>query len=165
MTLSRLLSHSIRVNTIHLRYSSQPSGTSNTCFNFISVSYRLLQHVLAWGILLAVQLQVYGTIQDSAMYAVPVHLLFFTALCNLQSFVTSCVSEHWHFPAYQATWFVNVQETPEDSMPAAVKNMVDALLQAGLTLLRDDRSLDQAYFAQLLMLFRVSVRCLFFMHG
>lgn len=59
---------------------------------------------------------------------------------------------------------MNVQETPEDSMPAAVNNMVDALLQAGLTLLRDDRSLDQAYFAQLLMLFRVS-QCLFLMHG
>ena len=57
----------------------------------------------------------------------------------------------------QVTWFVHLQEIPEDSMPAAVNNMVDALLQAGLALLRDDRSLDQAYFAQLLLLFRVSV--------
>ena len=52
---------------------------------------------------------------------------------------------------------VHLQETPEDSMPAAVNNMVDALLQAGVALLRDDRSLDQAYFAQLLLLFRVSL--------
>ena len=50
-----------------------------------------------------------------------------------------------------------LQAFPEDSMPAAVNDMVDALLQAGLALLRDERSLDQAYFAQLLLLFRVSV--------
>ena len=42
-------------------------------------------------------------------------------------------------------------------MPAAVSNMIDSLLQAGHMVLRDDRSLDQAYFAQLMLLFRVSV--------
>lgn len=60
-------------------------------------------------------------------------------------------------PYVKATCCVHLQEIPEDSMPAAVNTMVDALLQAGLALLRDDRSLDQAYFAQLLLLFRVSV--------
>ena len=70
--------------------------------------------------------------------------------------ITSCASEQWS-ALCQVTWFVHLQEIPEDSMPAAVNSMVDALLQAGLALLRDDRSLDQAYFAQLLLLFRVSV--------
>ena len=49
-----------------------------------------------------------------------------------------------------------LQDTPEaGTMQAAVYNMISALLQAGHTILHDDRSFDQAFFAQLMTVFKV----------
>lgn len=82
---------------------STASWSQQHLFSSITLSYCLLQHVLTRSTFLAAWPQVYSIIQDLAMFAVPVHVLrSFIALCNLQRFVTSCVSEHWQFPACQA---------------------------------------------------------------
>ena len=97
-----------------------------------------------------------GTISHSAARVVPVCCMFLQLAKDPACCASQAVSESSGSALCQDTWLVHLQDTPEDSMPAAVNNMVDALLQAGLALLRDDRSLDQAYFTQLLLLFRVS---------
>lgn len=53
-----------------------------------------------------------------------------------------------------------VQEVPEaHSMPAAVSLMIKGLLYAGHFTLHDDKAFDQAYFAHLMVLFRVCTSC------
>lgn len=49
-------------------------------------------------------------------------------------------------------------------MPAAVHNMINALLRAGHVVVSDERSLDHSFFAQLMLLFRVSAPALC-LHG
>ncbi len=53
-----------------------------------------------------------------------------------------------------------VQEAPEaHSMPEAVRLMIKGLLYAGHFTLHDDKAFDQAYFAHLMVLFRVCTSC------
>ena len=76
--------------------------------------------------------------------------------CKAIATVTSCKHNVVTLFSSPIDLGLPVQEQPEpNSMPAAVSSMIEGLLRAGVSALHDEKIFDQAYFAQLMTLFKV----------